>query len=53
MKDKIDFCTKNFTWRFIAQVTIMFVTVISAAVEKRYFSFPFSIYLHSSRSRRG
>ena len=53
MKDKIDFCTKNFTWQFIAQVTIMFVTVISAAVENSYFCFPFSIYLHSSRNSRG
>ena len=53
MKDKIDFCTKNLTWRFIAQVTITFVTVISDAVENRYFSFPFSIYLHSSRDCHG
>ena len=53
MKDKIDFCTKNLTWRFIAQVTIMFVTVIPAAVENRFFSFPFSIHLHSSRNSHG
>ena len=53
MKDKIEFCTKNFTWQFIAQVTIMFVTVISAVVENSYFSFPLSIYLHSSRNSRG
>ena len=33
MKDKIDFCTKNLTWRFIAQVTIMHVTVIYTAVD--------------------
>ena len=53
MKDKIDFCTINFPWRFIAQVTIIFVTVIPAAVKNRYFSFPFSIYLYSCRSSRG
>ena len=53
MTYKIDFCTKNLTWRFIVQVTIIFVTVIPAAVENRYFSFPFSIYLYSCRSSRG
>ena len=33
MTDKIDFCTKNLTWRFIVQVTIMYVTVIYTAVD--------------------
>ena len=37
MTDKIDFCTKNLTWRFIVQVTIMYVTVIYTAVDNTQF----------------
>ena len=33
MKDKIDFCTKNLGWQFIAQFTTVYVSVIYATGE--------------------